>query len=87
MPAVPSRILYLAYCRVKTVVACNSVRKFEWKRPLKDVGVRVAQKPVNLKYSPVLTGMFEFKPSSQFVGGHHSIVSYVLNKENFEQLL
>jgi hypothetical protein len=41
----------------------------------------MVQKSVNLKYSLVLTEMFIFKPTSQFVKCHHSVVSCALNVE------
>jgi hypothetical protein len=37
---------------------------------------RVAQKLVSLKYSLLLTGMFIFKPTSQFVERYHSVVHW-----------
>jgi hypothetical protein len=42
----------------------------------------VAQKSVNLKRSPLLTGMFRFKPVSQFVERYHSVASCALNMED-----
>jgi hypothetical protein len=41
-----------------------------------------AQKSVNLKYSVVSTGMFRFKPASQFVEWYHSVVSCALDMED-----
>jgi hypothetical protein len=43
---------------------------------------RVAQEPVNLKYSLVLKGMFTSKPASQSVERYHSTVSSALIKED-----
>jgi hypothetical protein len=37
---------------------------------------------VNLKHSLVFTEMFRFKPVSQFVKIHHSIMSCALNMED-----
>jgi hypothetical protein len=37
--------------------------------------IRVAQESLNLKHSLVLTGMFSFKPASQFEERYHSVVS------------
>jgi hypothetical protein len=42
----------------------------------------VAQKSVNLKHSLVVTGMFRFKPATQFVERYHSVVSCALNTED-----
>jgi hypothetical protein len=42
---------------------------------------RVVQTSVTLKYSLILTGMFRFKPVSQFVERYHSVVSCSLNME------
>jgi hypothetical protein len=42
----------------------------------------VAQKSVNLKHYVVLTGMFRFKPASQFVEPYHNAVSCAVNMEN-----
>jgi hypothetical protein len=39
----------------------------------------MTQKSVNLKHSLVLTGMFRFKPGSQFAERYHSVVSRALN--------
>jgi hypothetical protein len=35
---------------------------------------RAARKPVTLEHSLVLTGMFRFKPASQFVERYHSVM-------------
>jgi hypothetical protein len=43
---------------------------------------RVAQKSVNLKHSLVITGMFRFKPATQFVERYHSGVSCAMNSED-----
>jgi hypothetical protein len=43
---------------------------------------RMPQKPVNLKYSLVLTGMFGFKPANQYVERYHSVVNGALNMED-----
>jgi hypothetical protein len=43
---------------------------------------RVPQKSVNLKHSLVLTGMFRFKPASQFVERYHSVVGCALDTED-----
>jgi hypothetical protein len=42
----------------------------------------VAQKSVNLNYSPVLKGMFRFKPASQYVEGYHSVAGCAFNMED-----
>jgi hypothetical protein len=42
---------------------------------------RVTQKLINLKHSPVLTGLFTFRPASQFVERYQSAVS-ALNVED-----
>jgi hypothetical protein len=41
-----------------------------------------AQRSVNPKYSPILTGMFKFKPVSQFVGRCHSVVNCSLSTKD-----
>jgi hypothetical protein len=43
---------------------------------------QMVQKSVNMKYSLVLTGIFRFKPKSQFVEQYYSIVSCALNMED-----
>jgi hypothetical protein len=43
--------------------------------------MQVTQNSVKRKETLVLTGIFVFKPSSQFVERYHSIVSCVLNME------
>jgi hypothetical protein len=42
----------------------------------------MTQKTVNLKHLPLLTGMFKFKPASQFVEWYNSAVSCGLNMED-----
>jgi hypothetical protein len=36
---------------------------------------------LNLQYCLILTGMFRFKPASQFVEQYHNVVSCALNME------
>jgi hypothetical protein len=43
---------------------------------------RVTQESANLKYSLVLTGMFQFKSPRQIIERFHSIVGCALNMEN-----
>jgi hypothetical protein len=43
---------------------------------------RMAQKSINLKYYIVLTGMFCFKPPSQFMEEYHSGVTCAPNTED-----
>jgi hypothetical protein len=49
---------------------------------VRNVDVPTDQKLVNLKYSRLVTGVFTFKPASQFEERHHSVVSYALNMED-----
>jgi hypothetical protein len=42
---------------------------------IQDGQERATLKSAKLKYSLVLTGMFRFKPASQYVEGYHSVVS------------
>jgi hypothetical protein len=43
---------------------------------------RLGKRSVNLKYFLVLTGMFRFKLTSQFVERYHSIFNCALNMED-----
>jgi hypothetical protein len=43
---------------------------------------KVAQESVNLKHSLVLSGMFTYESSSQFVERYHSIFSCALSMED-----
>jgi hypothetical protein len=43
---------------------------------------RVVHASVRLKHSLVLTGMFRFKPASQFVEPYHRAVNCALNMED-----
>jgi hypothetical protein len=36
-----------------------------------------------VSYPKILMAMYRFKPASQFVERHHSVLSYALNMENF----
>jgi hypothetical protein len=42
---------------------------------------RWAKKSANLKHTLALTGMFRFKPASQFVERYHSVMNYALSME------
>jgi hypothetical protein len=45
------------------------------------IKIQRAQKSVNVEHSLVLTGIFEFKPASQFVERYHRRMSCALNME------